>query len=99
VPGAAVPTSRLSVAPPPVVTDAGLKDAVAPLGAPETDRLIVSALPLSCAVNTLLDPLVPCTTLRLLGLAEIVKSGNAVTVSVTVVEWIAAPSVPVTVSV
>ena len=78
--------------------DAGVTDTFVPFGAPETDRLRVPALP-TTAVERVLDPLVPCTRLRLLGLAEIVKSGSAVTVSMTVAEWVAAPSVPVTVSV
>jgi hypothetical protein len=37
-------------------------------------------------VEMVLDPLVPCIRLKLPGLAEIVKSGFAFTVSVTVVE-------------
>jgi hypothetical protein len=78
--------------------DAGVTDTLAPLGAPETDRLRVPALP-TTDVGRVLDPLVPCTRLRLLELAEIVKSGGAVTVSMTVAEWVTAPSVPVTVRV
>jgi hypothetical protein len=78
--------------------DAAVTDTFAPFGAPETDRLTAPALP-TTAVERVLDPLVPCTKLRLLGLAEIVKSGGAATVSMTVVEWVAAPSVPVTVRV
>src|SRR5215471_8297714 len=100
MPGVAVPALTVSVELPPAVTDAGLREAVAPLGTPETARLNVPALPETTAVEMLLVPLVPCTRLRLLGLAEIEKSAaaGAVTVSVTEVEWIVAPSVPVTVS-
>src|SRR5215467_3426073 len=101
MPGVAVPALTVSVELPPAVTDAGLREAVAPLGTPETERMTVPALPETTAVEMLLEPLVPCTRLRLFGLAEIEKSaagGAAVTVSVTEVEWIVAPSVPVTVS-
>jgi hypothetical protein len=98
VPGAAVPAFTFSVALPPALMDAGVTDTLAPLGAPATARLTVPALPTS-DVGMALDPLVPCTRVRLLELAEIVKSGGAVTVSMTVAEWVAAPSVPVTVSV
>jgi hypothetical protein len=88
-----------SVALPPALTDAGVTETLAPLGAPETARLTVPAPP-TAAVEMVLDPLVPWTRLRLLGLAEIVKSLlGAVTISVTALEWVAAPSVPVTVSV
>jgi hypothetical protein len=98
VPGAAVPAFTFNVALPPALTDAGVTETLAPLGAPATARLTVPALPTS-DVGRALDPVVPCTRLRLLGLAVIAKSGFAVTVSVTVAEWVAAPSVPVTVSV
>ena len=101
MPAAAVPALTVSTEPPPAVTDAGLREAVAPLGAPETERVTVCALPEVIAVEMLLEPLVPGEMLRLRGLAEIEKSGapGAVTVSVTVVAWVVAPSVPVTVSV
>src|SRR5205807_2880275 len=69
------------------------------LGVPDTLRLIVPPLP-TTVVEMVLEPLVPCTRLRLLGFAEIVKFGlGAVTVSCTVVGWVTDPSVPVTVSV
>jgi hypothetical protein len=98
VPGAAVPAFTFSVALPPALMDAGVTDTLAPLGAPATARLTVPALP-TTDVGMVLDPLVPCTRLRLLGLADIVKSGVAATMSVTVVAWVANPSVPVMVSV
>ena len=98
MPSAAVPAFMFSVALPPALMDAGVTDVVAPLGAPETARPTVPALP-TTVVEMLLDPLVPCARLRVPGLAEIVKSGFAVTVSLTVVEWVADPSVPFTVSV
>src|SRR5438067_1487754 len=79
--------------------DVGVTEALAPLGVPDTARLIVPPLP-TTVVEMVLEPLAPCTTLTLLGLAEIVKFGlGAVTVSCTVVVWVTDPSVPVTVSV
>src|SRR5207253_2541169 len=78
--------------------DVGVTEALAPLGVPDTLRLIVPPLP-TTVVEMVLEPLVPCTRLRLPGLAEIVKFGlGAVTVSCTVVGWVTDPSVPVTVS-
>src|SRR5207249_10142826 len=78
--------------------DVGVTEALAPLGVPDTARLIVPPLP-TTVVEMVLEPLVPCTRLRLPGLAEIVKFGlGAVTVSCTVVGWVTDPSVPVTVS-
>src|SRR5437773_11387182 len=79
--------------------DVGVTEALAPLGVPDTARLIVPPVP-TTVVEMVLEPLVPCTRLRLLGLAEIVKFGlGAVTVSCTVVGWVTDPSVPVTVRV
>src|SRR5205807_2332166 len=80
----------------PALMDVGVTEALAPLGVPDTPRLIVPPLP-TTVVELVLEPLVPCTRLRLLGLAEIVKFGlGAVTVSCTVVGWVTDPSVPVT---
>src|SRR5207302_8553561 len=99
VPAAALPALTFSVALPPALQDVGVTEALAPLGVPDTLRLIVPPLP-TTVVEMVLEPLVPCTRLRLLGFAEIVKFGlGAVTVSCTVVEWVTDPSVPVTVSV
>src|SRR5947207_33587 len=87
------------VALPPALMDVGVTEALAPLGVPDTARLIVPPVPTS-VVEMLLEPIVLCTRLRLLGLAEIVKFGlGAVTVSCTVVGWVTDPSVPVTVRV
>ena len=96
MPAAAVPALTVSTELAPAVTDVGLREAVAPAGTPETERVTVPALP-TTAVEMLLEPLVPCARLRLLGLAEIEKSA-AVTVSETLVEWVFDPSIPVTVS-
>jgi hypothetical protein len=73
VPGAAVPAFTVNVALLPAVTDPGLSEALAPLGTPETARLTVPAAP-TTVVEMVLDPLVPCTRLKLPGLAEIEKS-------------------------
>src|SRR5437667_11942729 len=74
--------------------DVGVTEALAPLGVPDTARLIVPPLP-TTVVEMVLEPLAPCTRLTLLGLAEIVKFGlGTVTVSCTVVVWVTDPSVP-----
>src|SRR5205807_413433 len=96
---AALPALTFSVALLPAVTDVGVTEALAPLGVPDTLRLIVPPLP-TTVVEMVLEPLAPCTTLTLLWLSEIVKFGlGAVTVSCTVVVWVTDPSVPVIVSV
>ena len=64
----------LSVDEPPEVTDVGLTVAVTPLGAPETDRLTVCALPEVVAVEIVLLPLEPAAIDTADGLALIEKS-------------------------
>ena len=64
----------LSVDEPPEVTDVGLTVAVTPLGAPETDRLTVCALPEVVAVEIVLLPLEPAAIDTADGLAPIEKS-------------------------
>src|SRR5437762_2862030 len=99
VPAAALPALTFSVALPPALMDVGVTEALAPLALPYT-AFPYTTLFRSTVVEMVLEPLVPCTRLRLLGLAEIVKFGlGAVTVSCTVVGWVTDPSVPVTVSV
>src|SRR5205823_1469039 len=91
---AAMPALTLSVALLPALMDVGVKEALAPLGVPDTATLFVPRL-WTAVVDMVLEPLVPCTRLRLPGLAEIVKFGlGAVTVSCTVVGWVTDPSVP-----
>src|SRR5213080_3951898 len=58
------------------MTDAGLKAAVAPLGIPEMVRSTVCGLPFVSAVETVLEPEVPCSRVRLVGSTEIVKSST-----------------------
>src|SRR5437762_932681 len=74
MPAAALPALTFSVALPPALMDVGVTEALAPLGVPDTARLIVPPVP-TTVVEMVLEPLVPCTRLRLLGLAEIVKFG------------------------
>lgn len=56
-----------------VVVLVGLKDAVAPAGKPDADKLTVPLKPLSALMVMVLLPLLPCTTVKLLGEAESVK--------------------------
>jgi len=60
-----------------VVADAGLKDAVTPLGEPDADKLTLPLNPLRGATVIVLEPLDPWTTVRLPGDAERLKSGAA----------------------
>jgi len=92
-------TVNVSVELPPAVTTLGLKDAVVPEGSPPAESVTLSAEPLVRAVEIVDVALPPCTADTLLGFAPIEKSlGAAVTVSVTVVLWIALGAVPVTVT-
>jgi hypothetical protein len=59
VPVAAVPALTVSVEEPPAVTDAGFSEAVAPEGAPDTDRFTVCADPFVNAVEIVELPLAP----------------------------------------
>src|SRR5947207_15747109 len=84
MPAAALPALTFSVALPPALMDVGVTEALAPLGVPDTVRLIVPPLP-TTVVEVVLEPLAPCNRLKLVGLAEIVKFGlGAVTVSCTI---------------
>jgi hypothetical protein len=83
----------------PAVTEAGLNDTAAPAGTPLAESDTDCAEPLVTAVEIVDAPLPLCCTFRLVGLAEIEKSLGAgvVTVSDTVVAWVALVPVPVTV--
>jgi hypothetical protein len=61
----------------------GLKDAVTPLGKPEADKLTLLLKPFSELTLTVLEPLVPCVTLKLLGDAESVKLGDVLVMTAT----------------
>jgi hypothetical protein len=94
------PVVTVIVDDPPAVTEIVLNETDAPAGPPLAESDTVCAGPLVTAVEIIDVLLPPCDTLRLDGLAEIEKSlvtGGEVTVSVTVVEWVALGLVPVTV--
>ena len=80
---------------PPAVTELGLRVAVRPAGVIAV-RLTVPAEPATSAVLTVLVLDVPCTMVRLLGLAVIEKSfpGAAVTLTNSCTWWEIGPSVP-----
>ena len=101
MPGATdAPTVSVSVEELPAVTVAGLKLAVAPAGRPEALSATDCAASTVTAVEIVDVPLAPCAKLTLAGAAETEKSvGAAVTVSVTVVVWVALVPLPTTVSV
>jgi len=88
VPTAAAPVvAMVRVEPCPAVTDAGLKDALAPEGNPLAERLTVRAVPEVTWVLTAYVVFEPATTVRLEGLALIEKSSSAaVTVRLAAVE-------------
>jgi hypothetical protein len=94
------PTPNVSVELEPAVIGFGLNEAVAPAGTPVALRVTLSAAPLVTAVETVDVALPPWSADTLLGFALIEKSfGAAVTVSVTVVLWVALGAAPVTVTV
>jgi len=82
----------------PAVIEAGLNDADAPLGRPDALSVTLSAAPLVTVVEIVEVPLWPAVTVMVVGAAEIEKSGGALTVRETGVEWVAAVPVPVTLS-
>ena len=91
----------VSVDPPPEVTEVGLRDAVAPDGAPDTVRVIVCETPDTKAVEIATVPDLAGARLKLVGFAEIEKSllTVEVTFSATVVECVPEVAVPLIVSV
>ena len=52
------------------VVPVGLNDAVTPLGRPEADKLTLPLKPLCGVTVMVLEPLAPCTIVKLLGDAE-----------------------------
>jgi len=68
----------------------------APLGRPDALSVTLSAAPLVTVVEIVEVPLWPAVTVMVVGAAEIEKSGGALTVRETGVEWVAAVPVPVT---
>jgi hypothetical protein len=83
----------------PELTDAGLKATVVPAGTPLALSAMLCADPFVTAVLIVAVPLLPCCTLRLLGLAAIEKSsaGGGVTVNETSTVCVALDPVPVAV--
>lgn len=55
----------------------GLKDAVTPLGRPDTDKLTFPVKPFSGVTVIVVEPLAPCVIVMLLGEAESEKFGPA----------------------
>jgi len=82
-----------------VVAGLGTKLAVTPLGKPEADNVTLPLKLLDGVIVIALVPVVPCTIVKLLGLAERTKVGDALTVSAIVVVSVKLPDVPVTVTV
>jgi hypothetical protein len=96
--GVLATVETVSVVLPAPNTDVGLKLPLAPVGRPATLKLTLPLKPLlGVTVDVYVVPL-PCTTLRDDGVVESEKSG-AVTISVTLFEWVNVPSVPVIVTV
>jgi hypothetical protein len=77
----------------------GLKLAVTPLGRPEAENVTLPLNPFVGVIVTVLVPLVPWTSVKLPGDAEMLKLGTAVTVRLIVVVWVMLPDVPVMVTV
>ena len=75
----------------------GLKLTVVPVGAPLADRLMALLKPPLTVVLMVEVPWAPCATLTEVGAALMVKSGGAVTLSVTLVVCWVPPPLPVTV--
>jgi len=101
--GVEAPTEivRVDVAEPPEggVTEVGLKVLVVPVGRPEIERLTAELKPLKDVIVIVEVPEAPCVIVKDDGEADIVKSGAAVTVRLTLTVWVSVPLVPVTVSV
>ena len=81
------------------VTEVGLREAVTPVGAPETERLTVPANPFRDVKVRVEVPELPWAIVRDVGEVLIEKSGGGETVSEMGVLCVKAPLVPVTVSV
>jgi hypothetical protein len=79
------------------VIEAGVNDTVAPLGVPLADSVTVWALPLVTLVLMVVVAVCPAVAVTELGDAVMAKSSvtTALTVSATVVVWVAADPVPV----
>ena len=85
---AALPLPTVRLEDEPAIIEPGLSEALAPGGSPPIVRLTLWVEPEVTVVEMVLVPEVPCTRLRLEGLAEMEKSfgGGVVIVSDRVVE-------------
>jgi hypothetical protein len=66
-----------------LVVMVGLKEAVTPLGNPEAEKLTLPLKPLSEPTETVLVPLAPCMTVKVLGDAESMKLGDVLVMTET----------------
>jgi hypothetical protein len=79
-----VPVFTLRVELPPAVMAVGANETVDPAGAPETERLTVSATPAVTVVEIVLESLPPWIMVRLEGAALMLKSLMTVKLAVAV---------------
>jgi hypothetical protein len=93
-PGVFVDVVTVIVELPPGVTDVGLNTADVPEGSPVADNVTASAKPLSPLTATVYELASPGFTEAVIGVGDIVKSGPETT-SVTFVECVSDPLVPV----
>ena len=92
-----MPEFSVSVDALPAATEAGLNDAVAPVGKPVADKVTVP-LPVSAAVEITLVPDAPARTPTADGVAVRLKSTGVIVNDKTAV-WLSVPSRPLTVTV
>ncbi len=81
-----------------LVVEAGLNDAVTPLGNPEADKETVPVNPFCGVTLMVLPPEPPCVTVTLEGAADKVKLGAGLTVKLRVVVFVSVPEMPVIVT-
>jgi hypothetical protein len=61
----------------------GLNEGVTPVGNPEAEKLTLPLKPFTEVTETVLEPLAPCMTLKVLGDAESVKLGDVLVITAT----------------
>lgn len=81
------------------VAGLALSEALTPVGRPDTDKLTLPPKPFWPATLIRLAPLLPCAMLKLLGDADRLKVGTAITVTERDVVWVKVPDVPVIVTI
>jgi hypothetical protein len=82
-----------------LVAGLGVNAAVTPFGNPDAASVTLPENPLDGVMVIVLVPWLPCSTLKLLGLADSVKLGAGVTVRLIVVVSVTLPEMPVTLTV